>query len=146
MKDDARNDDARLDDAALQEVAQRLGVRAAERLDVERAATAVVQRLRTEPRAEVWVWIQPAWLRVAAAVVLLVGAGVVALEMRSKMLAPVSVTAAAGELRDLSAGQLREVLEAVGQPDEEQTVSTQEVGLDQLSASQLRALLESLEG
>ncbi|HKW40903.1 MAG TPA: hypothetical protein VJN39_06620 [Gemmatimonadales bacterium] len=146
MKDDARNDDARLDDAALQEVAQRLGVRAAERLDVERAATAVVQRLRTEPRAEVWVWIQPAWLRVAAAVVLLVGAGVVALEMRSKMLAPVSVTAAAGELRDLSAGQLREVLEAVGQPDEEQTVSAQEVGLEQLSASQLRALLESLEG
>ena len=47
------NDDATLHDAKLQEVARRLGAHAAERLDVERTAQAVVARLRTEPRAQV---------------------------------------------------------------------------------------------
>src|SRR2546425_5599361 len=71
------NDDATLHDAKLQEVAQRLGARAAERLDVERTAQAVVARLRTEPRAEIRVlgWIRPAWLRIAAVLGLRVGAG-----------------------------------------------------------------------
>src|SRR5947208_2629314 len=65
------NDDVTLHDDKLQEVARRLGARAAERLDVERTAEAVVARLRTEPRAEVRVlgWIQPAWLRIAAVLV-----------------------------------------------------------------------------
>ncbi|HVH68905.1 MAG TPA: hypothetical protein VM716_13635 [Gemmatimonadales bacterium] len=140
------NDDATVHDAKLQELAQRLGNRAAERLDVERTATAVVERLRTEPRAEVWVWMQPAWLRVAAAIVLVVGAGAVALETRTKIATPEPVAAAGAELRDLSTEQLRYVLESVGQPDGEQAVSAQEVGLEQLSEPQLRALLESLEG
>jgi hypothetical protein len=141
-------DDAMLNDAKLQELAQKLGARAAERLDVERTARAVVERLRTEPRAEVWVWIRPAWLRIAAAVVVLVGAGAVALEMRTPPTSKPARVAAAGELGDLSAEQLREVLEVVGQPEgeQQQTVSAQEVGLEQLTAPQLRALLEALEG
>src|SRR2546429_8325117 len=71
------NDDATLHDDKLQEVARRLGARAAERLDVERTAQAVVARLRTEPRAEIRVlgWIRPAWLRIAAVLVVVVGAG-----------------------------------------------------------------------
>jgi hypothetical protein len=130
----------------LQELAQRLGARAAERLDVERTARAVVERLRTEPRAEVWVWMRPAWLRIAAAIVVLAGAAAVAIEVRTAPPLPSSVAAGSGELRDLSAVQLQEVLEAVGQQDEEQpTVSAFEVGLEELSAPQLRALLESLE-
>src|SRR5256884_8922978 len=66
-----------LPDAKLQEIAQRLGARAAERLDVERTAEAVVARLRTEARAEGrgLGWIQPAWLRIAAGAPPLVGAG-----------------------------------------------------------------------
>ena len=73
------NDDTRLHDDELREVAQRLGARAAERLDVERTAQAVVTRLRTEPRADVRVlgWIQPVWLRIAALLVLAAGAGVI---------------------------------------------------------------------
>src|SRR5207247_3705514 len=73
------NDDATLQDDKLQEVARRLGARAAERLDVEGTAQAVVARLRTEPRAEIRVlgWIRPAWLRIAAMLVLVVGAGAV---------------------------------------------------------------------
>ena len=143
------NDDATLHDHKLQEVAQRLGARAAERLDVERTAQAVVARLRTEPRADVRVlgWIRPAWLRTAAALVMVVGAGVVALNVRNPLTTPVPPTTAGGELSELSGDELRDVLEAVGQPGgEQQAVSAQDVGLEDLSAPQLRALLESLEG
>src|SRR6266702_3033210 len=77
------NDDDTLQDDKLQEVARRLGGRAAERLDVEGTAQAVVARLRTEPRAEIRVlgWIRPAWLRIAAMLVIVVGGGVVALNV-----------------------------------------------------------------
>ena len=143
------NDDATLHDAKLQEVAQRLGARAAERLDVERTAQAVVARLRTEPRAEVRVgWIRPAWLRIAALVVMVVGAGVVALNVRIPgIMPPVPSATAGGELSELSGDELREVLASVSRLGGEQpAVSAQDVGLDELSASQLRALLESLGG
>ena len=144
------NDDATLHDDKLQEVARRLGARAAERLDVERTAEAVVARLRTEPRAEVRVlgWIQPAWLRIAAVLLLLIGAGVVALNVRGPHLTtPLPPASAGGELSELSGDELRIVLEGLEAPGaERQGVSPQDVGLEYLSASQLRALLESLEG
>jgi len=144
------NDDATVHDAKLREVARRLGARAAERLDVERTAQAVVARLRTEPRAEVRVlgWIRPGWLRIAALLVMVVGAGVVAVNVRIPgVMPPVPSATAAGELSELSGDELREVLESVAQlGGEQQAVSAQDVGLDELSASQLRALLESLGG
>ena len=144
------NDDAPLDDGKLQEVARRLGARAADRLDVERTAQAVVTRLRTEPRADIRVLgrIRPAWLRIAAALVLLVGAGVVALNVRVPLFTtPVPAATASGELSELSGDELRAVLEAVGQAGgEQQEVSPQDLSLEDLSAPQLRALLESLEG
>jgi len=139
-----------LPDAKLQEAAQRLGARAAERLDVERTAQAVVARLRTEPRADVRVlgWIRPAWLRIAAALVIVVGAAVVVGSLRhNRPTGTALVTAAGAELNDLSADQLRRVLEAMGQPGgEPETVSSQDVSLEDLSTLELRALLESLEG
>jgi len=144
------NDDATVHDAKLREVARRLGARAAERLDVERTAQAVVGRLRTDPRAEVRVlgWIRPGWLRIAALLVMVVGAGVVAVNVRIPGVMPrVPSATAAGELSELSGDELREVLESVAQlGGEQQAVSAQDVGLDELSASQLRALLESLGG
>ncbi len=140
-------EDATLHDAEVRELARRLGTRAAERLDVERTAQAVLQRLRTEPRAHGWVWMQPAWLRIAAAIVVLVGTGAVAVRMRTPSLNPPPVATAGGELGDLSAEQLREILETVEHPrGEPPIVSAQEVGLEDLSAPQLRALLQSLEG
>ena len=138
-----------MNDEELEKLAQRLGSRAAERLDVEATARAVVERLRAEPQphARSWVWRQPVWLRVAAVLVITLGAGAVARSIsRPKVTTPALVTAAGAELNDLSADQLRDVLEAVGQPAAEETVSPQEAGLDDLSAPQLRALLESLEG
>jgi len=144
------NDDPTLDDGKLQEVARRLGARAADRLDVERTAQAVVTRLRTEPRADIRVLgrIRPAWLRIAAALVLLVGAGVVALNVRVPLFTTsVPPATASGELSELSGDELRAVLEAVGQAGgEQQEVSPQDLSLEDLSAPQLRALLESLEG
>jgi len=143
------NDDFALQDGKLQEVARRLGARAAERLDVERTAQAVVARLRTEPRADVRVLgIRPAWLRIAAALVIVVSAGVVVLNVRTPSVpTPVPAASAGGELSELSGDELRAVLEALGRPGgEQQAVSAQDVSLEDLSAPQLRALLESLEG
>jgi hypothetical protein len=144
------NDDATLDDAKLQEAARRLGARAADRLDVERTAQAVVARLRTEPRADVRVlgWMRPAWLRIAAAFVIVVGAAVVVGSLWRNQPTGTALVAAAGtELNDLSADQLRQVLEAIGQPGgEHETVSSQDISLEDLSTLELRALLESLEG
>ena len=140
------NDDTPLHDDELQEVARRLGARAADRLDVERTAQAVVARLRTEPRAEIRVLgsIRPAWLRIAAMLVIVVGAGVV---VRSLWRPTATALVAGAELNGLSADQLRQVLEAVDQPGgEDETISSQDVGLEDLSALELRALLESLEG
>ncbi len=143
------NDDATLHDDKLHEVARRLGARAAERLDVERTAQAVVARLRTEPRAPVRVlgWTRPAWLRIAAVLVMVVGGGVVVRSLWHKPTTTTLAAAAGAELNDLSADQLRQVLEAVGEPGGDlETVSSQDVSLDDLSALELRALLESLEG
>ena len=142
------NDDAPLHDDKLREVAKRLGARAADRLDVERTAQAVVARLRTEPRAEIRVLggIRPGWLRIAAMLVIVVGAGVVVRSLWHDRPTATALVAGA-ELNGLSADQLRQVLEAVGQPGgEDETISSQDVGLEDLSALELRALLESLEG
>ena len=139
-------DDATFHDAKLQELAQRLGTRAAERLDVERTAHAVVARLREEARAPARpsVWSRPAWLKIAAALVVVAGAGVVARGVwpaRPGAAAPVETV----DLSDMSAPQLRELLRSVEQPGAPEPVSSQDVGLEDLSPAQLRALLASLE-
>ena len=110
-------DDATFHDARLQELAQRLGTGAAERLDVERTAQAVVARLQEEARgpARPSVWSQPAWLKIAAALVVVAGAGVVARAVwpaRPGAAAPVETV----DLSDMSAPQLRELLRSVEQP------------------------------
>ncbi len=141
------NQEQELPDAKLQESAQRLGARAAERLDVERTAQAVVTRLREQPeRTTVW-WVQPAWLRVAAAIVLFIGGGVLArsllMQQRTQAVAVVPV---GEDLSDLTADQLREAITALDQPVTEETAVVVDTGLEGLSAEELRALLRTLEG
>ena len=139
-------DDATFHDAKLHELAQRLGTRAAERLDVDRAAHAVVARLREEARAPARpsVWSQPAWLRIAAALVIVAGAGLVARAMwQTPSGAPAPVETV--DLGDMSAPQLRELLQSLEQPGAPEPVSSQDVGLEDLSPAQLRTLLASLE-
>jgi len=134
----------------LEQLAQRLGARAAERLDVERTAQAVVTRLREAPRVSVVtrLWMQPAWLKVAATVVLLLGASAVTRGVwYRERLAPAGGEAAAAGLNELSTDQLQRLLEIVDQAtDEAAPLSPADASLDDLTAPQLRELLRSLEG
>lgn len=137
-------------DAALRAVAERLGRAAAERVDVERTAERVVARLREDARRtrRLRRWLPPVGWRIAAAVVIVAGVGLVARGRgRPSPGRPVAAEASSGELGELSAGQLRELLGAAESPGSDQAVVlAQEVGLEDLSAAQLRALLVSLEG
>jgi hypothetical protein len=131
----------------LHDAARRLGVRAAERLDVERTATAVVERLRREPRAAGWRWMQPAWLRIAAAVVLLLGGAlVVRTVIRGDATSHDVAHFVTDDLSDLSAEQLAEVLSTLDQTLDLGSTTVPEAGLEDLDAQQLRAVLRSLEG
>jgi len=140
--------DDRMDDAKLEELARRLGVGAAERLNVERVAGAVVERLHSEPKIErpgpaPW-WMQPRWLRAAAIVVLMVGVGIVArgLQVGSRHQAHYI----AEELQDLSTSQLHEILVTLDETLEAASPPASEDDLFDLTTEQLQALLRSLEG
>jgi hypothetical protein len=139
------NDDATLHDAKLQELALRLGTEAAERLDVEHTALAVLTRLREEQQAprRVWARVPAGWLRIAAAIVVLAGAGVVARALRTPRSAVPQAEAV--DLGDLSSDQLRELLNTIDQPGVPEPVSAQDLGLEDLTPQQLRTLLASLE-
>jgi hypothetical protein len=134
--------DQPLQDTELCARAQSLGAEAAERLDVERTAQAVARRLRDEPRA-VRTRLLPAWLPLAATIVLVFGGGLVWRSLRPDGSAP----APAGlDLNNLSADQLREVLNAVDQPLDVAPAGSAETGLDDLTPRELRRLLRALEG
>jgi hypothetical protein len=134
------------EDAKLHDAARRLGVQAAEQLDVERVAAAVIKRLRDEPVAAARpVWLQPAWLRIAAAVVVLVGGGLVWRQVRNPSGTHVAhfVT---DDLTDLSADQLRDVLNTLDETLSQDSTTLPDGDLEDLDAQQLQAVLRSLEG
>lgn len=141
------NDDATLHDDELREAAQRLGARAAERLDVEHTVEAVVARLRVEPRRHTPTWIQPTWLRIAAALVIVAGAGAIArARWHERPPAAAAVVPLDEDLSGLTVAELRETIGALDQPLGEETGSGAETGLEGLGPDELRALLRSLEG
>jgi hypothetical protein len=132
-----------LEDAELRALARRLGAGAAERLDVEQTATAVLQRLKDQPIAgRIW-WQRPAALRFAAALVLVVGGGLVARHYRGSTHPAPYV---AEELRGLSTDQLREMLSSLDETLDLQAPSPADADLDDLNVEQLRAVLRFLEG
>jgi hypothetical protein len=130
-------------DSELRSLAQGLGARAAERLDVERTAAAVVRRLREEPVAPPAWWRRPAMLRLAAAFVILAGGGLLA---RSAFQTTHPAHYVVEDLRGLSADDLRDVLNTLDQTLDLDSTATPGDGLDGLNADQLRAVLRSLEG
>lgn len=140
--------DDRMDDERLHEIARRLGAGAAERLDVERVAARVVERLRTEPPAgrppSPW-WVQPGWMRAAAVVVVMLGGGLLAREWLPAG-SPHPAHFVADDLSDLSADQLREVLGSLDQALDDATVEPSDDDLNDLTTEQLETLLRSLEG
>ena len=141
-------------DQELRQVAQRLGAAAADRLDVERTAQAVLARLRAgdAPARSSIHWMQPTWMRAAAVVVVMLGAGLL---IYNRLLHPptrasgidLTVTAAtAGELADFSPGQLQDVLAALNEPvDTTPVVHAGDAGVEDLSESQLQSLLRAME-
>lgn len=135
-----------IEDPKLQELARRLGARAAERLDVEGVARAVVAELRRPAPGRSWLaWTQVAWVRAAAMVVLLVGVGVV-IQPRATPPRAAWDDPPVGAVQELSADELRHVLDELDQPVDVTVPGPEEAGLEDLSESQLRALLQSLEG
>ena len=136
-------------DEELRQAARRLGAAAAERVDVERTAEAVLARLRAgdAPARSRIRWIQPAWLRAAAVVVLMIGVGTLLVHRFN----PPTVSdrraarAAGGEIGDMSSGQLQTVLAALDEPAEMPAVHAAEAGLEDLTESQLQSLLRTME-
>jgi len=135
------------DDTRLHDIAKRLGAQAAERLDVEKTARAVVERLREQPAARPS-WIQPAWLRIAAALVIVVGGAVAVRQVWRDTGRNHAAHFVADELSDLSADQLRDVLATLDETLERGSTALPEgsAAIDELDAQQLRVVLRSLEG
>ena len=137
--------DHELHDAKLQELARHLGAQAAERLDVEATAAAVVRRLGERERERTLWWMQPVWLRAAAAVVLI--AGGVALWRTGGPRLPVHPSHyVAEDLNGLSADDLRNVLSGLDQTLNGTAPAQTEPGLNELSPEQLKAVFRSMEG
>ena len=135
-----------IEDPRLQELARKLGVRAAERLDVERTTLAVLSQLQQAKRQRTWlVWTQVAWVRAAAMVVLLVGIGVV-MQPRAASVRTAWDEPPAGAVQELSADQLNRMLDELDQPVDITVPAPEDAGLEDLSEPQLRTLLQSLEG
>ena len=133
------------EDAKLHEGAQRLGAAAAERLDVERIAAAVVERLREPAPVARPAWTQAPWLRIAAAVIVLAGGGALLRQILTPRV-PHTAHFVTDDLTDLSADQLRDVLSTLDETLDSVGTTPPESGLDDLDAQQLRTVLRSLEG
>lgn len=135
------------DDARLQELARQLGSAQAEQLDVERLAASVVERLRrgeAEPRPTPQ-WLQPAWLRAAALVLLMLGVGIVA-QHRTPEEPVHPAHFVADELQDLSTDQLRDVLRTLDQTIDGASDTPDIDDFNHMDTEELRAVLQSLEG
>jgi len=136
-----------VNDEKLENLAKRLGSGAAARLDVDATARRVVERLREQPVRRL-VWGQQTWLRIAAALVIVLGG---AMAVRQSLIRPGSAHTAhfvADDLNDLSADQLRDVLARFDELISSDSVAVPEgtTDLHELDAQQLRAVLRALEG
>lgn len=135
-----------LPDGKLRDVVQRLGTRAAERLDVEATATRVLERLKRERQTSRWAWMRPTWVRIAAVAVVLLGSALFVVERLNRDRGPVAIPPGA-ELYGLSTSELEELLATLDQTlDLDAPLPGAGDGLDELNEDQLRTMLESLEG
>lgn len=134
------------DDRRLRDLARGLGAAAAERVDVERVVAGVVARLRDDRNAggsqeRPW-WRRPAVLRIAAAVAVLAGGGLVAREVLDRREPGFGATLPA--LVELSTTELEEISDSLS--FETPLHESVTVGLADLTEEQLRELLRLMEG
>ena len=127
----------------LEQWARQLGRRAGERLDVEATAREVVERLRRQPDRRAG-WTAPEWLRVAAALVLLLGVGV-ALQQTGTPSARASASYELEDLRELTTAELEQVLATLDRTLTIDESELEDVNLDGLTPAQLQSLLQALE-
>lgn len=130
-----------MNEEKLIQAAQKLGAQAAERLDVDATARKVVERLREQPARQT-TWIRTTWLRIAAALVLIVGGGLVMARVVKDTRHPTANThLIADDLRDLSTDDLRSLLTSFDQVINESVMPDSTADLPELDAQQLRQLL-----
>ena len=142
MTDQLRDDE--IQDQELVTAARRLGAAAVDQLDLDRTARGVVARWRAEQaRRARPSWGSTAFLRVAAALVLLV-AGIETWEHRHLAQVEVAVVEPTDAgLEGLSADQLQALLPAVEQQAATETTAY-DAGLEGLTSDELRSLLNSM--
>jgi len=132
-----------MNEVDLERIAARLGQRAAARLDVERTAAAVVNRLRHEPQVRAW-YRSSTLLRLAAVVVLMVSATLFSYRLRQRPAAEVPTAPVVASLQTLSSEEMQEVLDSLA--IESPASETMAADLHDLSNEQLTELLHSMEG
>ena len=141
MTDETRDGD--LEDQELVAAARTLGVRAADQLDLDRAARGVVARWRAEQvRRARPIITTPTLLRIAAAVVLIV-AGIETWEHRYQPVRVALEPADAG-LEGLSTEELQAVLPDVDRQATNVEMTASDAGLEGLSPEELRTVLASM--
>ena len=132
-----------VDEQQLEQMARRLGVEAAERLDVDQTARVIVERLKNESERVVW-WRRIPQLKVVAAVAVLVLAiGLLADNSGdSPSDADLSVLALPLELQALSDTELDEVFDSLSfkAPVSELVLAS----LEDMSVGELEQLLQTM--
>jgi hypothetical protein len=133
-----------VDEQRLEKLAKRLGKQAAERLDVDAAAAAVLQRVRTEPVRVAWWRRAPVLQGLAAAAVLIITAGVLVSGQLNGGPGGTVLLPAPTELASLSEDELEEVYDSLAA--EAPLFELADAGLYDLTEGELEELLELLEG
>jgi len=135
-----------MEDQEIERLAGSLGGDAAERLEVERVAAGVVARLRADrmQAPQRWRWMAPAWLRLAAALAVLIAGGALVRGALHRPASEPTAVVAAPMLGDLTNDELVEVFDSlsVEAPVHEGLA----VGLESLNEAQLEELLRLMEG
>jgi hypothetical protein len=133
-----------MDERRLEKLAKGLGRRAAERLDVEASAAAVLQRIRSQPVRVVWWRRAPVLQGLAAAAVVVLTAGILVSGQLNRTVERVVAMPAPVELAALSEEELAEVFDSLSV--EVPVSELADAGIYDLTEGELEELLELLEG
>lgn len=125
---------------AFEQLAPQLGAAAVARLDIEATAAGVVQRLRADVRP----WWRNGLIRLAAVMVVVLGAGVLVRSAVVERRPTVAVVSAPPELQNLAVSQLEEMLDSLEL--ERPVADLVRPGLNDLTTSELEQLLATMEG
>ncbi|UCG85544.1 MAG: hypothetical protein JSW71_16645 [Gemmatimonadota bacterium] len=133
-----------IDERQIERMARQLGAGAADRIDVEQTARAVMRRVKQHAEAPVWWRRVPVLQTVASAAVIVLVAGVLLIGRFGGGTSETAETMALAELQELSTDELAEVFDSLLVEAPVYEFST--VGLQDLNEEQLHELLELMEG